>query len=652
MQQPEAMLDDLEAENPRFHMLLGGLLADRVKSNCHSINCQEPMADTGAITRQMLLGTYSGWESPFPDLKRLSKRIKAHDFTTRQLSILLVIYESIRSEEGITISIDCDHATRSEMFNAMFTHIRVGHYDEAILLAEQCARFDVSATLRGAPGFMSDHRRELTAAGSDTIDLWLTAAAGHAKTCPDPYEAAVYGVFSGEVEPLMTVAETAEDRAWALLTCMLHTRLVDTLNGLLEKVDSESIKPLPSPSQAPALRGLTIGDVFTHTTTGWGHSPALIAEAHVITGDYDAALSVLESASPSDLDAAFAMAVLTLRDDFGLDLNADAVHQVVIRHLDNLLRSGRPRDVLNEYARFTSKLDATTHPRLMAELVGPITDTEGRLTALQAMAEHGIDTAAVALVTADGLFDRYHRSNDDDELGVAVNAVQWLCFDPALRVQAIGRAVRYCRRLVAIGGAHLAREMLLNVIPAGYSKITSDSAVEVVLVRSLNAIDLFVETYHCFSNFLSDLDSESAQGQQIQAQRLESIISGFDMVLSDSDPWLIDRLENLDPTVAEAVIAAEGGPTSRQARADSVHRAQVAAFTAACDMLAHVAGLVPERRRECAELVAIGAAHEHVLPVLKACGFISGLLQKVALLLSETPAAVDFYRAGEWVAVS
>ncbi len=633
----------LETESIRFHRILTALMEDRVAIGTLLLD------DASAMDYEpfSIHKAYNGWEQAYPDIRKIVQQIKSNDFFIRQLANITVVYEELYK---LQMHLDCDTATSSQLFRSIFGFLRSGYIDSGIEVAEKCGRHDISALLRGAPPFTADR---LPASGSSGLGLWLSAASELARTAHDPYEAAVFGVLSGEVDPVLAVCRTAEDKLWAVLRCALHAHLVNGINMLADH--SGVSYTLPLSASHGRLVAMPVSAMFSPDLIGhWAATPALDVERHLIEGDIPAALSLMASTAPGPDDLAYALTALALRDVFHVPVDAAHVETTVIRHLAGMVDEGDPMSALTQpphgavasYPMLVARLPPALHASLMARLLGSITDSEDRAEALKRTEEQGIDTADVATVTTDALFDEYATSRDPIDQDVAAKAAEWLYLDPDTRLTAMGRTLDHLRRFLAAGNTDLAAKMLREVVPTNFRAAASDDLVEGTLVTLIQSVGLFTEVRNCFEDFIASLDSEESGIAQIQSQRFNAIVGGISTILTPVAPtplWLADPAPS--PELTDALVTYEGCRTAGN-RSELTIRARVAVYSQCCDMLLYLSAAVPDpaQRAELTRLAITGAAGDHVRGVLERSKFIGRFLQRVGLMLADSPTMVDMIR--------
>lgn len=372
----------------------------------------------------------------------------------------------------------------------LFEYARAGQLASALDLCAQTSQAWRAASLRGAifyhdPVLADDDGVVTKALGNRTRQTWRRTAWHAAQdTRLDPYERALYGALCGELQSVLAVSETWEERLWAYV----NARFERLLDRALTSVSPNWWQSQYAAGDDGAGGGDSdaLDDVFerlaqTHAVNAQAADPFHMAQRAVISKSLPALLErvaqrlpELRTSEPQEyvrLVRFFAHLVLYCRA-VHVDLPESAAAVILESYVGVLQESEQSAELIALYASSLASSDAHTsyaHFLRTLDINAPI--AERRHALLQA-ASHEFDAATTARMVVSGELAELlpvvrdaHDERDWDSAPTATerrlaHAIDWLTFTEDTYVAALLQTNVLMRLFMARGRVSAAHYLL------------------------------------------------------------------------------------------------------------------------------------------------------------------------------------------------
>ncbi|KAK4051974.1 Nucleoporin nup84 [Microbotryomycetes sp. JL221] len=434
---------------------------------------------------------------------------------------------TLRSKDNQRLDSD-DESYERALLRSLFEYVRAGELDLAIDMCRQSDQSWRAASLSGGrlwsdPNLIVEQERDIldvidqendarTIKGTLNRRLWKQMCRKLASTTGvDPFERALYGAISGDLDSVLPVCTTWEDIVWAHVNSLFEAN-VET--GLWKSSQGRywsrrSVAPLETDvfnrdvddplfgrigAQTSVKSELeSIFDRLLKTDKGdlgmSAKNPFHVSQTYLIVNRVsdlfttfverlEHAANETEPDTLAHLLRFFAHLVLVMRL-MNQPLPDYATNRILEAYVQVLEASEQDESLIAFYA---SNLDQTSAVESYARFLltfGPDSDKESRKIALLKTHEHGLDLAKIAcrtveLVLSDlsedlpdlnafGPFDA-HAKVDDRQLEL-IRSLEWLTFDPATYTEALQQANALARHFLSTDNPHAARELLFQLPP-------------------------------------------------------------------------------------------------------------------------------------------------------------------------------------------
>lgn len=382
---------------------------------------------------------------------------------------------------------DLDRDDERRLFRTVFFHLRAGQLQQAQTLAVENGYHWLAAAVEGwqphhDPNKGSGLASVQPAEGDLYRDLWKLACweAASSPTC-SPYECAVYGALSGNIEAVLPVCTTWEDQLWARMRVLVDVCVELELRTATQQ--ARSLEPLPP--GYPCNRG-TLDAVFRELNAASGtgdHRHQKIARTLQQCLVLDDAATMVEemhewvqqSIDPPLQTMRFLAHMVLLLRQFGCHTSTEPSNALLRAYIDKLIDEGHISLVATYAAALPPPDQVAKYSRLLLSLRAKNPEEQEHCLKLAHAA--GLD---VALITST-LVEQVRSSGEEPLQLQATGTVQsaeataedwqkvasleWLLFDATTRGEALKQANALMRSFVCMGKIGAARDAFHKLPP-------------------------------------------------------------------------------------------------------------------------------------------------------------------------------------------
>ncbi|XP_043196075.1 nuclear pore complex protein Nup107-like [Amphibalanus amphitrite] len=429
---------------------------------------------------------------------------------------------------------DLDQDDERRLLRYMFVLLRSGQMSKAQELCLRVGQPWRAATLEGwklahDPNYEDPASEPRPVQGNPLRDLWkLTAWQLSEDVSYDEHERAVYGALCGNLDALLPVCSTWEDRVWAFFKVFVDSRVEADVRENSQSL--RQLRPLPQ-----------------HYTEKSRSPDAIFSEVDALensSGRTDEAVrlynAIQQCAILGDEATMCAKMAAFCKEDGGNDQLLRSLAHIVLLvrqygstevdhdHCVTVLEAYVKRLVSRQEAPLAVWYTALLPPPLQTEWCAALMESArapaDRLRTLRLAEEAGLDAPAAALAVvraarlpAEPAAELSAETSEDDRR--AAGAIQWLLFEPAQRLDALREGNAICRRLLLARKLPAARE-LMQLIP--------DDSIAVLLARWKETTgetelppeqDNVVKEHLCVKAFMLGQDAYQDWSDQFYSQR-------------------------------------------------------------------------------------------------------------------------------------
>lgn len=383
---------------------------------------------------------------------------------------------------------DLDKEDDQRLLQHLFLCIRAGQLDKAQELCQSCGQAWRAATLEGWRLFHDANRLRLESTlapvlGNPNRDVWKFVCwkmASEGKY--EPFETAIYAVLSGNLKSILPVCRSWYDCMWAYFRTLVDVKVEQEIR--LRSVTFRKPVDLPpqywdglmEPSQVFDELHASTDQYIRSEGKQWYH----VIQKHIILGNISALVEVMynwiqteQKTLPQHLLRFMAHLVLFLRG-IGQDMNEDQCTVILEVYVERLIESNQKQIV----AHYVSTLPLPRQVQWYAHFLEGIKGQEERQRALQLAENAGLDVATITKTVVENIRNRDATVDSLDmtrvinvaiseEDRLKIEAIDWLVFDPAQRVEALKQANAVMRAFIVVKKHNAAREV--------FTKLPSDS---------------------------------------------------------------------------------------------------------------------------------------------------------------------------------
>ncbi|KAL8276505.1 hypothetical protein RQP46_011106 [Phenoliferia psychrophenolica] len=458
---------------------------------------------------------------------------------------------------GHNVALDADDASYERaLTRSLFEYVRAGELDLAVDMCRQSDQSWRAASLSGGklwsdPTLAPEDEEGLSLDEMDTAELdekrakgtlrrrlWkkMCRALAKAGTDVDPYERALYGSISGDVDSVLPVCISWEDHAWAHINALFESHVEVELWTAPDGqywtrgdalVDAEDALFWPA-GQRRGVRA-ELEAIFERMQGGkkelqeQSGDPFHVAQKSLILGKIKDLLDTFvrqtrthsEDLAPETLSRLlrfYAHLVLVLRL-LKQPLPSESSNAILEAYVKVLEANNQPESLIAFYAATLEEQSAVDSYAHFLATFGIDSDVENRRAALLQAREHGLDLASIAFRTVEiilddtlsttpdlasphSVFDAY-ATLDSHQL-LLIRSLEWLTFDGSTYGAALQQANALVRHFLSRDLPHAARE-LLRQLPADLvpslatpfdGEPASDREMRETLIREANKVEL------------------------------------------------------------------------------------------------------------------------------------------------------------------
>lgn len=382
---------------------------------------------------------------------------------------------------------DLDRDDECRLFRSVFSHLRAGQLQRAQELAVENGYHWLAAAVEGwrphhDPNKGSGVASVQPAEGDLYRDLWKQACweAASSPTC-SPYERAVYGALSGNLEAVLPVCTTWEDQLWARMRVLVDVCVELELRTATQQ--ARSLEPLPS--GYPCNRG-TLDAVFRELNAALGASHhGRLEITHTLQQCVvldDAATMVEEmhewvqqSIDPPLQTVRFLAHMVLLLRQVGCQTSTEPCNALLRAYVDRLIDEGHVSLVATYAATLPPPDQVAKYTRLLLSLGTKNPGEQEHCLKLAHAA--GLDVAVITRtlveqvrmsgeeplqLQATGTVPSLEATAEDRD---KVASLEWLLFDASTRGEALKQANALMRSFVCMGKIGAAQDAFRKIPP-------------------------------------------------------------------------------------------------------------------------------------------------------------------------------------------
>ncbi|KAJ8686209.1 hypothetical protein QAD02_022003 [Eretmocerus hayati] len=411
------------------------------------------------------------WENTFHQLK--NKKSGIPFASSRPLVSCLDPDAPIREGKALH---DLDQEDDARLEKRMLIEVRCGRLQKAQALAIHCGQHWRAACLLGWVPYHDPNYRnpssdsKLPVEGNPNRSLWKLCAW---KISNDvrvgQYYRAIYSSLCGNVNQLLTIANSWQDGLWAYMKTLLDIKVEAEVRGFMPK------KFTPMPDEYWKGEN-SLEDIFYEleasenpTIRTQAHEPAHRIQKFLIldkipTGDLESMIN--KDACDGQFLRFLAHLVMFLRQ-IGKNLDEPAADRILLEYVKFLVELGDPTLI----AFYTSTLPRDTQIKIYAQFLEKVTIYEERKKCLSAAEGANLNVEAITKLVVENIRQKNMELVPDDlggELTPAdlekISALDWLTFYVSQREEALWQANALMRYFLTSQKLDAARKAF-NKIP-------------------------------------------------------------------------------------------------------------------------------------------------------------------------------------------
>ncbi|KAG4304330.1 hypothetical protein PORY_002305 [Pneumocystis oryctolagi] len=300
---------------------------------------------------------------------------------------------------------DKDSEFERKFLRDLFLLIRCGDFDKACDICKETGNFLRSAILQGCIEYrdplIDENNAELGVMGTKRKQLWKKMCYELSKqTELDPYERALYGVLSGDLQSVLQVCETWEDYLWAYCNSICEHQITTNLKHLGKIKPSQDliIPNVESISLSSVLENLIHSD--NELIRNVANEPMRIIQSSIITSKIDELISNLNTqlqdiqngtssvnikSIPSFLR--FIVHFILLLRQANISINENHSNNLICAYIE-LLAAGGKQDIVPLYV---AQLPHDMSIEVYAKFLSNIDDDQQRIDQLHLATKYKLD---------------------------------------------------------------------------------------------------------------------------------------------------------------------------------------------------------------------------------------------------------------------
>ncbi|KNC55585.1 nuclear pore complex protein Nup107 [Thecamonas trahens ATCC 50062] len=458
--------------------------------------------------------------------------------------------------------------------------VKAGKLDEARNVCRKVGQPWRAASLGGGAAFhdaiyagevklTGERIDDAAPAGNVQRLLWRQMVQVLASEASSQYERALYGVLAGSLSAVLPLCTSWEDHLWArcatALTSVLDTHLATarpSANAELvrtglpaamdiaqpesagaSQLDMQSMfAALLSEAQSPELRTATRAPFHTiqQLLITAQENAALVTLAGWAVADSAAAVEALDALPGSHAHARAillrfgASLVLFFRSiEVALSPEAEAAGVALLTgYVEHLIASGQSALI----ALYTAQLPSSRQVGIYAKFLEGVDDGSARADALRAAEAARLDVRAITSQVVRNIYLASEAEASDER---KVHSLQWLCFYPDQRAEALVQANALARSLLLAHVESARFDASLKATPADAvaALLAAVPVAKVEVTRQLLSVVLPADTLDILRDGWAEAELVEAPAREANAVHEFQCLVAYLEVLSAYDEW-------------------------------------------------------------------------------------------------------------------